>query len=401
MRAFEGVRVVDFTRVLSGPVATQMLALLDADVIKVEPPGGGDQLRGVLTDPDMAAKRMSPAFLTVNLNKRSLALDLKSETGRKVAVKLIQSADVVVENFVPGVAAKLGIDYESVRSANPNVIYCSISGYGQSGPKSTEKAYDSAVQADSGMMTLTGHPETGPTRIGFMLIDMSTGISAAYAIASALYRRAITGEGQYLDVAMYDTALQLMSCQAADFMMRGNFPGLLGNESPMEQPTAGAFNTSDGMILLATLTSDQQEACFRALGLAESLKDQRYASENARQQNVGTGKELIQSVMKTRTVEEWLPILKQHGVPVQPVRDFQAALSEPQLAHRGILVDASDDQGVGASGNFIGAPFLANQDGPLKNATAPSRVGQESLEILTEMGCTQDEIDEILARNTA
>ena len=396
MRAFKGVRVIDFSRVLSGPVATQMLGLLDADVIKIEPPGDGDQLRGVLTDPEMAAKRMSPAFLTVNLNKRSIALDLKSDAGRAAALKLVENADVVVENFVPGIAAKLGIDYESVRAANPNVIYCSISGYGQSGPKSAERAYDVAVQADSGMMSLTGHPETGPTRVGFMLIDMTTGISAAYAIASALYRRAITGEGQYLDVAMYDTALQMMSCQAADYMMRGNLPGLLGNGSPMAQPTAGAFETRDGILLLATLTPAQQEACFRALGLEESLQDPRYATETARQENFGTGRELVQAAMKTRTAEEWLPVLKQHGVAVQQVRGLEAALSDPQLAHRGILVTASGD-GLDGKPELVGAPFLANEDGPMTQASAPVRVGQDSRAILEELNCTPEEIDAILA----
>ena len=361
MRAFKGVRVIDFSRVLSGPVATQMLGLLDADVIKIEPPGDGDQLRGVLTDPEMAAKRMSPAFLTVNLTKRSIALDLKSAAGRAAAAKLVESADVVVENFVPGVAAKLGIDYASVRTANPNVIYCSISGYGQSGPKSAERAYDVAVQADSGMMTLTGHPEVGPTRVGFMLIDMTTGI-----------------------------------CQAADYMMRGNLPGLLGNGSPMAQPTAGAFETRDGLVLLATLTSAQQEACFRALGLEENLQDPRYATETARQENFGAGRELVQAAMRTRSTAEWLPVLKQYGVAVQAVRDLDSALSDPQLAHRGILVDASGD-GLAEKTDLVGAPFLANEDGPLTRASPPVRVGQDSRAILEELNCSPAEIDAILA----
>lgn len=401
MRAFEGVRVVDFTRVISGPIATQLMALLDAEVIKIEPPGDGDQLRGVLTDPEMAARRMSPAFMTVNLNKRSLALDLKSEAGRAVVGKLVANADVVVENFVPGVAAKLGIDYESVRVKNPKVIYCSISGYGQSGPKSAERAYDSAIQADSGMMSLTGHPETGPTRIGFMLTDVTTGISAAYAIASALYRRSVTGEGQNLDVAMYDAALTLMGCQAADFMVRGNFPGLLGNGSPVQQPTAGAFETRDGMLLLATLTRAHQEACFRALGLEASLTDPRYATERARHENFESGRELVRAAFRTRTTEEWLPLLKQHGVAVQPVRDFKQALSDPQLAHRGIMVDASDANHFGPETRLLGAPFLAGEDGPLQSAHPPVEVGQDSREILTELGYSAEEAEEILRQNTA
>ncbi len=399
MRAFKGVRVIDFTRVLSGPLSTQMLALLDADVIKVEPPGKGDQLRGVLTDPEMAEEGLSPAFLTANLNKRSIALDLKSETGRAVAAKLTASADVVVENFVPGVAAKLGIDYESVHKTNPNVVYCSVSGYGQTGPKSHEKAYDSAIQADSGIMSLTGHPESGPTRVGFMLVDVASGISAAYAIASALYRREVTGKGQYLDVAMFDTAMQLMCCQAADYMVRGHQPPLMGNESPIDQPTSGTFRAKDGLVLLATLTTGQQEACFKALNLSDSLKDPRFATETERQKNLAAGRKLIQSVLETTTVEEWLPVLKSHGVPVQPVRSLKQAAADPQLAHRGILVDTAFGTKTVRQATLVGAPFVASEDGPKREATSPASVGQHSREVLEELGCSPAEIDEILAEN--
>lgn len=396
MRAFNGLRVVDFTRALAGPMSAQMLALLDADVIKVEPPGDGDQLRGVLASVEMAEKRLSPAFLTGNLRKRSLALDLKSPLGQQAASKLVADADVVIENFVPGTARKLGIDYDTVRQQNPNVIYCSISGYGQTGPRSSEKAYDSAIQADSGMMSLTGHPDSGPTRIGFMLVDVTTGISAAYAIAAALYRRAMTGEGQYLDVAMYDTALQLMCCQSADYLVRGHIPPLMGNESPMAQPTAGTFKTSDGMILLATLTATQQEGAFKATGLGYMLDDPRFQTEISRHQNLTEGREILKPVFLTRTTEDWLRILKAHGVPVQAVRDLGQALSDPQLSHRGVVVDAGPIDGVSDTTFLMGAPFLANEDGPHQSAVPPAKVGQHSQEILQELGFPQKEIDAFL-----
>jgi len=396
MRAFQGLRVVDFTRALSGPMSAQMLALLDADVIKVEPPGDGDQLRGVLTNQELAEKRLSPAFLTGNLNKRSLALDLKSPLGRKAAAKLVAGADVVIENFVPGTARKLGIDYDTVRQTNPDVIYCSISGYGQSGPRTSEKAYDSAIQADSGIMSLTGFPETGPTRVGFMLVDVATGISAAYAIAAALYRRAVSGKGQYLDVAMYDTALQLMCCQAADYLARRQVPPLMGNDSPMAQPTAGTFETADGTILLATLTPRHQEQTFTALGLEDLLTDPRFSTELARHKHLAEGRALIQAVLSGKATRDWLLILKNHGVPVQAVRGLDEALSDPQLAHRGLLVDAGNLEHVSKTTTLLGAPFLANEDGPLTKARPPAQVGQHSREILVELGFAPAEIDNLL-----
>ncbi|MTH95910.1 CaiB/BaiF CoA-transferase family protein [Roseibium sp. RKSG952] len=390
MRAFKGLRVIDFTRALSGPVSTQMLALLDADVIKVEAPGEGDQMRGALTSPELAAKRLSPSFLTGNLGKRSLALDLTTDHGKDVAAALVANADVVVENFVPGTAGQLGIDYDSVRKNNPSVIYCSISGYGQCGPRKSERAYDSAIQADSGMMSLTGHPETGPTRSGFMLVDVATGISASFAIAAALYRRAITGEGQYLDVAMFDTALQLMCCQGADYLVRGALPPLLGNDSPISQPTSGTFRTADGLILLATLTARQQENAFKALGLAEQLNDPRFCTEAARQTNLTAARALIEPVLETRNTRDWLDILKPSGVPAQAVRDLAQALNDPQLEHRGVMVDAGAVDGLGEGIRFLGAPFTASEDGPRQQASPPAGVGQHTAEILKELGIVTD-----------
>jgi len=398
MRAYKGIRVIDFTQALSGPMATQLLALLDADVVKIEPPGSGDQLRGVLTDRDTAARRQSPAFLTANLNKRSLALDLKNPAGRNAVQKLLAGADVVVENFVPGVARRLGIDYETVRASNPDVIYCSVSGYGQTGPRCGERAYDSAIQADAGMMSLTGHPETGPTRTGFMLVDVATGISAAYAISSALFRRERTGKGQYLDVAMFDSALQLMCCQAAEYLVNGALPPLAGNDSPMAQPTSGTFATADGMILTATLTSAQQEATFEAIGRSDLLDDPRFSSEANREANLEAGRAIVRSALAARSTAHWLTQLKARGVPVQAVRDLDEALGDPQLAARGLLVNAGlPPDRSGNTPPLIGAPFITPEDGPLAHAVPPVEVGADSEAILREIGLSDPEIDQLLS----
>ena len=204
-QAFEGVRIIDFTQVFAGPFAVMQLALLGAEVIKVEQPGTGDQTRGLMNAD--AANGASPSFLTMNLNKQSLTLNLKSPEADNIIKALVATADVVVENFTAGTMDTMGFGFEALRAIKPDLIYCSISGYGQTGPKAGEAAYDGAIQAASGMMSQNGHPETGPTRTGFMPVDMSTAMHAAFAIASALHRKAKTGQGQQIDLAMMDTAL--------------------------------------------------------------------------------------------------------------------------------------------------------------------------------------------------
>lgn len=399
MRAYEGLKIVDFTQVLAGPISTQMFSLLGADVVKIEAPIKGDQLRTTLTDAEMVAKRLSPAFLTVNLGKKSLAIDLKSEKGREIAYRLIEDADVVVENFRPGVAKRLGIDYETLKQKKPELVYCSISGYGQVGPRSGDKAYDSAIQAASGLFTLNGHEETGPTRIGIMVIDMFTGSNAAFAISSALYRREKTGKGQYIDVAMYDSALLIAASQMADFMVRGNIPPLIGNESPTRQPTAGVFETSDGNVLLATITPDQNIAMLKAAGLLHMLDDPRFATFEARQANLKAGLELVGQAMRKKTTAEWIDIMNKAGVVVQAVRTLGEATSDPQLEHRGILVKAENVQGFDEALRLVGAPFIANEDSPMRVASPPGKVGQHTEEILRGLGYDDSEIAKILALN--
>ncbi|MGO1500697.1 MAG: CaiB/BaiF CoA transferase family protein [Marinobacter sp.] len=397
MKAFEGLKVVDFTQVVSGPMATQMLSLLGADVIKIETPGKGDEMRLLLTDPEMAARFLAPSFLTNNMGKRSLALNLKSDQGRAVVAKMMDEADVIIENFRPGVAKRLGIDYATVKPRNPNVIYCSVSGYGQEGPKSTDGAYDTSIQADAGLMALTGYPETGPTRAGFLAVDTFTGMSAAFAISSALYRREKTGAGQFLDVAMYDSALVLGGSQMADFMVRGNVAPRCGNRSPTGQPTNGGFKTADGMILLVALTRVQQEKAFKVLQMESLLDDPLYATPEARYQNGDSARVLIAERLLTHSSDEWMRLFKEVSVPVQKVRTLAEAVGDPQLAHRGVKVLAEGITGLEHPVNLIGAPFIANEDGPMTKAKPPGKVGEHTAEVLAELGYSPADIKQILA----
>src|SRR5690606_34176038 len=205
-KAFSGIRVIDFSQVLAGPFGAEQLALLGADVIKVEQPKGGDQSRTMMSDEAHARLGLSPMFLSMNSGKRSITLDLKHAAAKEIVHRLVRNADVVIENFKAGTMDRMGFGYEALKALNPKLIYCSVSGFGQTGPFAGAAAYDGAIQAASGMMSVTGHEETGPTRAGFTVVDLSTGLTAAFAIAAALFRRQVTGEGQHLDVAMLGVA---------------------------------------------------------------------------------------------------------------------------------------------------------------------------------------------------
>ncbi len=279
-RAFEGVRIVDFSQVLAGPFATAQLAQLGADVIKIEQPGSGDQTRGLMADDDDGG--MSPSFLTCNIGKRSLTLNLKAPEARTIVEALVGTADVVVENFTPGVMDRLGFGYAALAKLKRDLIYCSISGYGQAGPKSRLAAYDGAIQAASGMMAITGYSDGAPTRTGYMPVDMATALQAAFAIAAALFRRRITGEGQRLDVAMMDTAMVVQAPQMSAHLVTGKQPERLGNRSPTLQPTANVFATQDGFIQVVALKEPQVEALFDVIGAGDRYLDAAFNTSAAR-----------------------------------------------------------------------------------------------------------------------
>ncbi len=388
-RAFDGIRVIDFSQVLAGPYATAQLALLGAEVIKIEQPGKGDQTRQLMTEPRFADIGMAPTYLAANAGKRSITLDLKKPAAAEVVHRLVRGGDVVVQNFKAGVIDRLGFGYEALKSINPSLIYCSISGYGQQGPKAGAAAYDGAVQAASGMMSITGHPETGPARAGFTAVDFATGTTAAFAITAALLRREKTGEGQFLDVAMFDTALNFISSQAVSYMIEGSVPPLRGNRSPTGQPTGDVFPTADGYLQITALTDDQVRKLCEAVGRPDLPDDPRFANADARRENGDAMRAALVESLANAGTADWEARFAAVALPFARVATIPEALKEPQLNHRNTLMSVPTPAIMGPDFGdrltLINAGFSAGEDGPGVDK-APPALGEHTDEVLAEIG---------------
>lgn len=388
-RAFEGIRVIDFTQVLAGPFCAEQLALLGADVIKIEQPGkdgrpGGDQGRGIMADNDMGEAGFSAIFVSVNAGKRSIALDLKAPETKPILEKLVASADVVVQNFKAGAIDRLGFGYDWAKSIKPDIVYCSISGYGQTGPYAGAPAYDGAIQAVTGMIALTGHPESGPTRVGFNVVDMSTGMTAAFAVASALFRRSQTGEGQHLDVAMFDTALTMAAQAFVRYENLGLDQNLIGNSSPALLPTAGLFKTGEGMLMISALTDGHWRGICKAIGKPELSEDPRFIDTAARKQNGDAVRAVMEEGLASAGPFEWETRLAAVGVPAAPQLPVPEVLKHPTLDHRDVILTFENLPGIDRPVMGLGAGFMANVDGP-KVDRPPPALDQHRDEILKEI----------------
>ncbi len=382
-RAFENIRILDFSQVLAGPFATAQLAQLGADVIKIEQPGTGDQTRGLMSA--SADTQMSPSFLTCNIGKRSLTLNLKASQARAIVEALVKTADVVVENFTPGVMARLGFGYEALAALKPDLVYCSISGYGQSGPKSRLAAYDGAIQAASGMMEINGHPDSPPTRTGYMPVDMATALQAAFAISAALFRRRATGVGQRLDVAMIDTAMVVQAPQVSGFLVNGVQPKRLGNRSPTLQPTANVFATADGFIQVVALKDAQVEALFDVVGARDRYQEDTFHTAAARVANTDAVNALLAPAFARHPTVHWLGKLIDAGVPVAEIRDFAAVVADPQFEGRAAFAQIQSPDGSDTTVRVVGSGYSASADGPIVTRQPPT-LGQHTDEILAEIG---------------
>jgi len=381
-RPFEGIRVIDVTHVLAGPFATYQLAVLGADVIKVEHPDDPDQSRTSGTDKALNRRNLGTSFLTQASNKRSITLDLKDAGDRDILKKLVATADVFVENYRPGAFEALGLGYEALAAINPRLIYASFSAFGQTGPRRQQTAYDHVIQATSGIMAMTGTKEVHPVKFGAPAIDYATGLTGAFALASALFQRERTGRGQRIDMAMLDVAMILMSSHVTGYLRNGVHPKPHGNRHA--HATNGAYDTKDGLLMIGASNLRQQRRLWMVLERPDMIK----RSNDEREQDHEREVAVLTEIMRTRTAAEWEEFLQARHVPAARVRTMGEAIADPQVASRGII--HRHDQAAGIDGSF-GVPvaaFTFAHGGPRVDAPPP-QLGQHNAEIFGELGLLQ------------
>ncbi len=389
----DGLLVVDLTRVLSGPYCTMQLADMGARVIKIEQPGRGDDTRG-WGPPFLGAE--SAYFLSINRNKESLTLDLKQPGAQRILEQLLDRADVLVENFRPGTMNRLGFGYAAVAARWPRIVYCSISGFGQTGPRRDQPGYDAVIQGEAGLMSITGESGGPALRLGVAIADIVSGMFAAQGIAMALLARARSGRGQLVDVGMLDATAALLTYQAANYFATGRVPTRLGNRHPTIVPYE-TFDAADGEFVLAVGNDDLWRRFCRVAGLADLAADERFATNRVRVEHYESLKPILVERLRTRTRAEWIAALNAEGVPSGAVRDLAEVFNDPQLAARE-MIQAVEHATLG-NVRALGVPIKLS-DTPGAVRTAPPTLGQHTDQILrTDLGLTDADIARL--RHTA
>jgi CoA:oxalate CoA-transferase len=389
-----GVRVLDLTHVLAGPFCCHQLAHMGADVIKVEARDGGDLARRLGADPALNRAQMGVSFLAQNAGKRSITVDFKQPRGREVFLRLVRGAQVLVENFRPGVMQRLGLGYERLLQDNPTLIYCAISGFGQDGPLRDLPAYDQIIQGMSGMMSITGAPDTAPYRVGYPVADTLGGLTAAFAVAAALAERDRRG-GRFVDVSMLEAAMSTMGWAVSNHLIADRAPRPMGNENVTASPS-GTFRTRDGMLNVAANTQAQFEALCAVLGCPGLVADPRFAQREARLQHRDALKALLESALGERGTDAWWALLAQAGVPAGPVLTVPQALEQPQVAGRGMVGSFADVPGVGRDIRVVRTGFKLDGQTPAVG-TPPPRLGEHTDAILAELGYDAQDVARLKA----
>jgi CoA:oxalate CoA-transferase len=392
------LRVLDLTNVLAGPFCCYQLAQLGADVIKVETPGAGDLARQLGADPELNRRLMGASFLAQNAGKRSITLNLKNPKAREAFARLVTTADVVVENFRPGVMERLGLGFDILKAIKPDLIYCAISGFGQDGPLRLNPAYDQIVQGLSGVMSVTGDAQSAPLRVGYPVADTMGGITAAYAIAAALFRRERSGEGEFIDVSMLESTLVAMGWVVSNWLIAGVRPQAWGNENMTASPS-GAFRTGKGLLNIAANQQQQFETLCRLIGRPALATDSRFSGrEDRKRHRAELGRE-IEAALAARTAGEWAKLMNDNGVPAGEVLDVPSVLEHPQIIERALLQTFTDVPNVDKPVSVVRSGFRLASGDPAP-VTPPPALGADTGDLLAALGYSEREIEE-LARDDA
>jgi formyl-CoA transferase len=385
--ALEGIRVIDLTQVMAGPSCTMLLGDLGADVIKVETPGTGDLSRSMGGARLRMRGKDNAPFLALNRNKRSIELDLKAPGDREAFLRLALTADVVVENFRPGVARRLGVDYDAVRAVNPRIVYASISGFGQTGPYADRPGLDLIAQGMSGVMSVTGERNGAPVKCGVPIADLAAGLYAASGILAALLARERTGEGQYVETSLFEAALALSAWESTEYWATGDAPHPWGSAHRLNAPYQ-AFRTADGHITLAAITPRQWEALCGALGRAELAADPRFATNAARMANLPALVEEIEGALAGASTAEWVERLLAAGLPAGPIHDYRQVFDDPHTRARRMVEET--EHPVEGTIRMLGFPLKMSATPP-RIRRPPPLLGEHTAELLEELGIRSED----------